>query len=178
MIKPNINLGARNFTEGVEYIPFKKVTETQAEDKSVFMATNLIEEVVQEVDGKRIKKAKKLKKLLKVAMTVLGVSLNTAPKAFAATTAIASSTLTPGMIFQYGLVVAGIAVAVGVVTSIVMLSMAGTYRMFGKKQEANAWSQDIIRGLVQVLISIPSVYLLYYLAKLLFDNLDFLKLAL
>ncbi|QEG13657.1 putative membrane protein [Bacillus phage vB_BspM_MarvelLand] len=178
MIKPTINLGARKFDSWVEYTPFKKVTVTQAEDKSVFMVNNLVEEVVQEVDGKRVKKIKKMKKLLKVAVSVLGVSLNTAPKAFAATATIASSTLTPAMIFKYGLMVASIAVAVGVVTSIVALSMAGTYRMFGKKQEANAWSQDIIRGLVQVLISIPSVYLLYYLAKLLFDNLDFLKLAL
>lgn len=177
MIKPKINLGARNFTEGVEYIPFKKVT-TVNEAKSVFMVNKLVEEVMQEVDGKRIKKVRKLKKLLKVSMSVLGVSLNTAPKAFAATATLTSSALTPGMIFQYGLVVAGIAVAVGVVVAMTMLAVAGIYRMFRKKQEADAWSQDILRGLVQVLISVPSVYLLYFLAKLLFANLDFLKLAL
>lgn len=172
------NIRARKLTEGVEYVPFKKVTVIKTEDESVFMVNNLIEEVMQEVDGKRVKKVKKMKKLLKVTMSVLGMTLNTAPKAFAATAAVTSSAITPAMIFKYGLMVAGVAVAVGVVTAIVMLAVAGIYRMFRKKQEADAWSQDILRGLVQVLISIPSVYLLYYLAKLLFDNLDFLKLAL
>ncbi|AOZ62125.1 hypothetical protein QCM8_207 [Bacillus phage QCM8] len=64
MIKPKINLGARNFTEGVEYIPFKKVT-TVTEDKSVFMVNKLVEEVMQEVDGKRIKKVRKIEKTSK-----------------------------------------------------------------------------------------------------------------
>ncbi|BEU14770.1 hypothetical protein [Bacillus phage CM1] len=175
----NVNLGAKNLDSQLEYVPFKKVS-TITEEPS-FLVENVVREVTEATEGHKVKKVRKLKKLVKVSLSVLAASINIAPRAMASGVTGGTpllSPLTPAVVMEWGLQLAFIAVAAGVAVAMVTLTTAGVYRMLRKKQEADAWSQDILKGLTQVLISVPSIYLLYYLAKLLFQNLNFLKLAL
>lgn len=62
-----------------------------------------------------------------------------------------------------------ISVAVGVVLAAILLVSAGIGKMFRMK-EASKWTQDIIRGLVQILLSVPVVFIIYYVASLIFKG--------
>jgi hypothetical protein len=157
--------------------PLVKYNFSPMEERVDFLAAQFREEVMRETGGKQLKKIKKLKKLLKASMSVLAAGISMAPKAFAATgmAAPAAETITPALVMKWGLTLATISVSAGVAIGFIMLTIAGIYRMFRKRQEADAWSQDIIKGLIQVLIAVPTVYVLYFLAQLLFSHLTVLK---
>jgi hypothetical protein len=174
-----VTLSTKDYSPGVKYSrPVKmKVAET-FEERALFLAKALKEEVIQGTEKQQLRKVKQLKKLLKLTLTVGVVGLKMSPKAFANSTAplVAGSTaLTPATIMQYGLSLALISVSVGVAIAMIMLTVAGIYRMFRKRELADMWVTDIIKGLVQVLIAIPTVYLLFYLAQLVFKNLPVLS---
>ena len=59
-------------------------------------------------------------------------------------------------------------VAVSVVLCIGMLVAAGVLRALRKKKEATDWTVDIIKGLTQVILSAPIVFLIYYVSVKMF----------
>jgi ABC-type amino acid transport system permease subunit len=65
-----------------------------------------------------------------------------------------------------------ISVGAGIILAAILLVLAGMSRMFGKKmrKDATEWTVDIIKGLTQVLISVPIVFVIYYLATLIFKS--------
>lgn len=152
------------------------VLQETAEEQSLFIIETLKEEVTKGTLQQQLKKTKKLKKILKGFMTTVGVGMQIAPRAFAAgTTAAASNPITPALVMKWGLTLALVSVSVGVALAMIMLTVAGMYRMFRKRDLATEWSTDVIKGLVQVLIAVPTVYLLFYLAQIVFKNLPILS---
>jgi hypothetical protein len=150
---------------------------SQKEEKVLFLASTLQEEVIKGTTEQQKKNIRKLKKLLRGFAAVAVVGMKTSPKAFAATTPAlgTGAAITPAVVMQWGLTLALISVSVGVALAMIMLSVAGIYRMFRKRDIATEWSTDVIKGLVQVLIAVPTVYLLFYLAQLVFKNLPVLN---
>lgn len=172
----NLTISAKDLKDGINYRPFEKIMVNKTEDRVLFLAQNLVKEVREGTEKQQLKNIKKMKKYLKTSLSVLGAGLGITTRAFAvAPTAAAVNPITPAVIMEWGLTLGLIAVAVGVALSMILLAVAGTYRMMRKQREATEWTNDIIRGLVQVLIAIPSVYLLYFLAQLLFKNLPMLS---
>ena len=172
-----INYDARGKDAWVEYTPFTKVP---MEDESVFMYQNIKEEIMSAKGMQKLKKIKQAKKIIKMSLSILGASASLTTRTFAS--GVTGNTpllnpLNPGVMVEYGLQIAFIAVGVAVALSIVLLVIAGTLRMFRKSHEANVWTQDIIKGITQVLISVPSIYIIYRVASYLFRNLNFLSLG-
>ena len=62
-----------------------------------------------------------------------------------------------------------------ILLAIILLLAAGILRMFGKTEKAIEWSKDIIKGLVQVLIATPVVFLIYYVVTLMFGDFTAFK---
>jgi hypothetical protein len=174
-----LTVSARGLDPAVSYNrPFQKFDMGSiTEERVLFLASTLKEEVIKGTTEQQLKNVKKLKKLLRGFAAVAAVGLKTAPKAFAAPPALAAggTAITPAVVMQWGLTLALISVSVGVALAMIMLSVAGIYRMFRKRDIATEWSTDVIKGLVQVLIAVPTVYLLFYLAQLVFKNLPMLS---
>lgn len=63
-----------------------------------------------------------------------------------------------------------ISVGTAVILSMILLVGAAVMKMFRKKKEANEWTVDIIKGLIQVLVAVPIVFLIYYVANMLFSS--------
>jgi hypothetical protein len=63
-----------------------------------------------------------------------------------------------------------ISVGAAIIISMILLVGAGVMKMFRKKKEANEWTVDIIKGLIQVLVAVPVVFLIYYVANNLFSG--------
>lgn len=170
-----INIGAKNLTSGVKYIqPVTNIQGnlTKQEEQVLFMAATLKEEVLQGTVEQQAKQAKKLKKIVKGFLVAGGVAIQTAPRALATgLQATATNPITPATILDYGMTLAFILVASGVAFAMIALTAAGVARMFKRRDIADAWSTDIVKGLVQVLISIPTVLLLFYIAQMVFKNL-------
>lgn len=165
------------YTSPVQHFDLK----SKQEDRVLFIADTLQGEVMKGTTGQKRKNIRKMKKLLKGFVVVMGVGIQTTPKAFAATsltgagTAAATNTITPAIVMQWGMTLALISVSIGVALSMTLLTLAGVYRMLRKRQEAEEWTTDVIKGLVQVLVSIPVVYLLFYLAQVVFKSLPILN---
>jgi len=176
----------------VNYRPFKQevITTNELENKMDFFINTLYTEVMSGTKQQQYKNVKRLKKLLKGFTLMLGTGVGTTTRTFAATVPTTSqttnplsipittggeNTITPVVVMQFGLKVALITIAVGVALSMSMLAIAGIYRMCRKKDIATEWSTDVIKGLVQVLISVPITYILFYLAQLLFKHLPVLN---
>jgi hypothetical protein len=178
MINVSLMPNTKTMDMGVKYgANFIKVAVTE-EERITFLADQIVKEVM-ETNSPVVqrKRTKQIKKFLQTATSVLGTLAAIAPKAtLAATTTeiaanVSMNTLTPHMVLQYGLSLAGITVAAGVSLAMIMLAVAGIWSMFRKRQQAQEWSQDVIRGLVQVLVTVPCVTLLYLLATILFTHL-------
>lgn len=188
----SLKISAKELDNKVNYhkpIEFYKLNNKESDDanKVLFMAENLYMEVMEETsDQKRTKKVKQLKKMFQKFIFLLGTSAVLLPKRSMAAevknswnqeemlSSGSQITLTPDTIMDWGLTVALITVAIGVAVSMTLLTAAGIYRMFRKKKESEEWSTDVLKGLAQTLISIPTVYLLYYLAHIVFKNLPVL----
>lgn len=63
-----------------------------------------------------------------------------------------------------------ISVGSAVIFAAILLVAAGVKRMLGNKKESNEWTVDIIKGLVQVMVAVPVVFLIYYVVNLLFSG--------
>lgn len=146
----------------------------QSVNKKVhFLAQRLQEEVMLGNPSQLETNINKLKKMHKKFVLILGataiVSLQTNP--LLAQAQQVSTEITPDTVMDWGQTIALIVVAIGIALAAPLLAAAGMYRMLRKRKEAEEWTTDIIKGLVQVLIAIPVVYSLFYLAQTLFKNL-------
>ncbi|AYJ76372.1 hypothetical protein BSP12_186 [Bacillus phage BSP12] len=178
-----ITMSSRELNSAVSYkSPVQQFNlKERVEDNVLFIASTLQKEVIKGTTGQQRKKIKQLKKLLKGFVVVMGVGIQATPKAFAAapltgaTTSAAANQITPAMVMSWGLNLALISVSVGVALSMTLLTLAGIYRMMRKRKEAQEWTTDVIKGLVQVLVAVPVVYLLFYLAQTVFKSLPILN---
>lgn len=158
-----------------------KMEKTQcAIDRTTFLAETLYKEVTSQdqLSGKN-RKLKSLRKLQAGLTSILVTVMVASPvSAFAQTNTLNASVgqeITPSTVMEWGIQLALIVVAVGIAISGSLLAIAGVYRMLRKRKEAEEWTTDIIKGLVQVLIAIPVVYSLYYLSQIVFRSLPMLK---
>ncbi|ATN94425.1 hypothetical protein BSP9_076 [Bacillus phage BSP9] len=178
-----ITMSSRELNSAVSYkSPVQQFNlKEKVEDDVLFIASTLQKEVIKGTTGQQRKKIKQLKKLLKGFVVVMGAGIQATPKAFAAapltgaTTSAAANQITPAMVMSWGLNLALISVSVGVALSMTLLTLAGIYRMMRKRKEAEEWTTDVIKGLVQVLVAVPVVYLLFYLAQTVFKSLPILS---
>ena len=153
---------------------YKVSFRSEIEDKMLFLAETLKQEVLE--GGHQIKKIRQLKKLFRKFAVVFGVKVGMASPAFAATVATgAAQTITPAIILHWGIMLALITVSIGVAISMSMLAIAGIYRMFRRRDEATEWSVDIVKGLVQVLVAVPIVYVVFTVAQHMFKALPALS---
>ena len=158
-------------------------------DRTSFLAESLYKEVMGEKQlSGRSHNLKKLKSLHKGFMSILVTAMVVSPATTFAQTGSqmnsiypnatvsteSQSEITPDLVMQWGMTLSIITVAIGVAIASSLLAIAGVYRMLRKRKEAEEWTVDIIKGLVQVLIAIPLVYSLFYLAQLIFRNLPIL----
>jgi uncharacterized membrane protein YozB (DUF420 family) len=86
------------------------------------------------------------------------------------TTLPQSATGMPPELLELLLTLLKISVGAAVILSAICLVFAGVLRMFRKKKEANEWTVDIIKSIIQILVAVPVVFLIYYVANLLFGH--------
>jgi len=168
-----------------------KVGKLTKEEGVLFLAQTLKEEVTKGTKKQQKKNLKQLKKLFIQFATIslmvgVGTSfgiittepLTASANSLMATTANATPTteITPDSIMDWALKIALLVVAVGVGLSMSMFAIVGIYLMITRKRkEALDWNSDIIKGVVQVLVSIPLIYALFQLSQIVFKNLPFLE---
>ncbi|WJV20717.1 hypothetical protein QU593_09905 [Rossellomorea marisflavi] len=63
-----------------------------------------------------------------------------------------------------------------VVFAMILLISSGVMRMLRQREKAIAWNTDIIKGLVQILISIPTISVLYVIVTKLLAHFDIFTL--
>lgn len=168
-----INIQAKSLTEGVRYVqPVREVSlYSETERDAVFIIETLQQELMEGSPTQQAKNVKKMKRVLRGFVTVLVASIQTAPKAFAATADVANQTITPSLILKWGTSLALLGVSASISLAMIMLIVASFYKMMRKGDVANQWSSDIVKGLVQSLVAIPLVSLLFYISQMIFKNL-------
>lgn len=87
----------------------------------------------------------------------------------------ASSVGMPAELMDFMMTSLLIVVGVGIFLSAILMVSAGIMRMLGKKRrkEAEDWSVDILKGLTQVLLSVPTIFLIYYLVSMILKSSGF-----
>lgn len=80
-----------------------------------------------------------------------------------------SATGMPPELLELLLMLLKISVGVAVILAAILLVTNAIGRMFRIKGMTN-WAKDIIKALVQVLVAVPLVFLIYYVANLLFSG--------
>ncbi|MGD7047061.1 hypothetical protein FZC83_02265 [Rossellomorea marisflavi] len=63
-----------------------------------------------------------------------------------------------------------------VVLAMILLITSGAMRMLRQKEKAIAWNTDIIKGLVQILVAVPTVGLIYTVVTKLLDHFKLFSL--
>ena len=182
-----------NLKEGFTTISYKKMKHKSENRNQVegvlFLAETLKEEVMKGTEKQQKKNAKQLRKLLVqfsmiALMSGVGASLGiltVEPSTASASNVITTTTdttteITPGTIMDWGLKISLLVVALGTALSICLLAIAGIYLMLTRKREyVIEWNSDILKGVIQVLVSIPLIYAIFQLAQFIFKRLNFLE---
>ena len=182
-----------NFEEHYSSIRVKDMKIHSVENSKIegvlFLAESLKEEVMIGTEKQKKKNVKQLRKLLVqfsmiALMSGVGVSLGmltVEPHTVSAAnnimeTNVNTPEITPGTIMDWGLKIALLVVSLGTALSICLLAIAGIYLMITRKRDyVVAWNSDIVKGVIQVLISIPLIYAIFQLAQFIFKNLNFLE---
>ena len=166
-----VNLCVKDPNESLKYIPFKQMT---IKDHVNFQLPSLLEEVNQLPKSQK----KEYKKIAASFLATFSSFLVSGSRSMAATVQQSSSTQTvlpnsmgiPPELAQFlntGLVMM---VAIAVALCIGMLISAGVLRALRKRKEASEWTVDIIKGLTQVILAAPLVFLIYLVATILFNG--------
>jgi FtsH-binding integral membrane protein len=85
------------------------------------------------------------------------------------TTLPQTATGMPPELLELLLMLLKISVGAAVILAAILLVANAVGKMF-RLNGMTQWAKDIIRGLIQVLIAVPVVFLIYYLANLLFSG--------
>lgn len=163
----------------------QKYDDSSYVNKMFFLAETLKSEVMTGTRGQQKKNTKQLKRLFfqfsKIALSIGMVSIlgmhMLSPHTVAASTLIkvnapTTPEITPTVIIDWGLQIALLVMAAGFALSMIMFGFVGMYQMVTRKRDVVIeWNSDIVKGLVQVLVSIPLVYALFLLAQFVFKRL-------
>ena len=166
-------------------IAIQKFDDASYIEGMVFLAETLKTEVITGTKKKQKKNLKQLKRLFfqftKIALTIGTASLlgtyTLSPNSVAASTILKMTTpttpeITPSMIIDWGFQIALLVMATGFALAAIMFGIVGIYQMVMRKKDVVIeWNSDIVKGLIQVLVSIPLVYALYLLAQFVFKRL-------
>jgi hypothetical protein len=135
--------------------------------------------LVKEVKNSSKNKLHQYKKVIQTFLTTVGSfaifplrsmasELNPTQK-LGQTTLPHTATGMPPELLELLLTLLKISVGAAVILAAILLVANAIGRMF-RVSGMTTWAKDIIRGLVQVLIAVPLVFLIYYVANLLFSG--------
>lgn len=82
----------------------------------------------------------------------------------------------PQTVFEWAMRLGLVGLGASVGFTFLLLIAAATLKQLGgekRRKKSKEWNTDIIKGFVQVLVAIPLVFALYYLATTIFGQLDF-----
>lgn len=172
-----VNLCVKKQDELIKYNNFNQLVFRQAEESANVNFQFLTIKEVKSLPKKTKKKYYKIAVsfLVTIATYMVSVSKSMASTVLPSTSngiiniPVTAHGLPPELmqIFGTGLV---ILVAVAVLLCMAMLMGAGLLRAMRKKKEASEWTGDIIKGLVQVLLAPPIIFLIFYIATILFTG--------
>jgi uncharacterized membrane protein YozB (DUF420 family) len=133
--------------------------------------------LLEEVKQLPLSKIKQYKKIIKTFLVTTSSFLVLPLRSMAETSIPVGTTTLPqtatGMppeLLELLLTLLKISVGAAVILSAICLVFAGVLRMFRKRKEANEWTVDIIKSIIQILVAVPVVFLIYYVANLLFGH--------
>jgi Na+-driven multidrug efflux pump len=159
-----VNYKINSFEVNGESIPFNNVN---------FHIPTLIEEVKQLPKSEKKEYKRVLKTFLMTASSFMILPLRSMAASSVPTTATnlpKSAEGLPPELLALLLKLLVISVGASVILAAILLVGAGVMKMFRKKKEANEWTVDIIKGLIQILVAVPVVFLIYYVATNLFSG--------
>jgi hypothetical protein len=159
-----VNYKLNSFEINQESIPFNNVN---------FHIPTLIEEVKQLSKSEKKKYKKVLKTFLMTASSFMILPLRSMAALSVPVTATNLPQTAEGLppeLLALLLKLLVISVGAAIILSMILLVGAGVMKMFRKKKEANEWTVDIIKGLIQILVAVPVVFLIYYVATNLFSG--------
>lgn len=171
-----VNLCVRKPKEYLNYVPFNSI--------SIAPPVNFQLEVVEEVNKLPKLKKKQYRKIAASFLMTLASIIPFGSKSMAstlqqsqlnpvATTVTSLPTSQVGIPAELASFLSGglvTMVAVAVVLCIGMLIAAGVLRALRKRKEASEWTVDIVKGLTQIILSAPLVFLIYFVATMLFSG--------
>jgi hypothetical protein len=129
-----------------------------------------VKSLPREVKELKKKDRKALKKTLRLAyLTCVSLLALTNPT-FAATTTVATGLMEPTEIMEIIQWMIKICAMLGIGFAILCLQIASVMRIFRKRKEAIEWSNDIIKGAVQLVLAPILIMLIAYTAYLLFSG--------
>jgi ABC-type Fe3+ transport system permease subunit len=176
------NLCVRNPDPLVKYQPFNPI-EIDKQTVSFQGVNNVnfhIQTLIEEVKKTPRKELKEYRKTIRAFLATLSVSFLISPLRSMATglptTAQTGTNLPnsaeglPPELFDILIKLLVIAVASAVILAIILLVVAGVMKMFRKKKEANEWTVDIVKGVIQVITAPTVIFLIYFIAHLLFGS--------
>jgi hypothetical protein len=170
-----LSLYAKNQDPLVKYNQFTPIRVNQ-ESISVNNVNFHIPTLVEEVKKTPRKKLKEYQKAIKLFLTTAATFPIFASRSMASgLNATPTSNLPhsaegiPPELLHLLIQLVVIIVAVGVIASIILLVVSGIGRMFRMKGMTQ-WTTDIVKGLIQVMVAVPVVFMVYYLANLIFGG--------
>lgn len=175
-MSPLVKISVKKQDELVNYIPFKSIhtTDTQIGNNNVnFHIPTLIKEVKKLPKKERKSIKKQILTFQATVATFLLLPLRSMAENVNTTIPVTnlpkSAEGLPSELMELMIALLVIAVGAGVVLAAILLAGAGIGKMFRMK-DANEWTTDILKGLVQVLIAVPVVFVIYYVANLIFSG--------
>lgn len=185
-MKVTLRASKTNLNIGVNYS--KEIELSDKEINIPFIVETLKQEVTTGNESQQKKKLKQLKKIQKRFVSILGATgmsvgmfLSSSKVANAQelpyTPTQSGDVLNAEVIQNWGITISALVVGIGILMALVLLGAAGIWRMFRKQREASAWTTDIIKGLVQVLVAVPIVYGLYHLSQIILNSLPTLSIT-
>lgn len=168
-----LKVSAKKLDPKVNYINLNK--EISLDGKPDFLFPSLKEEVKKA----RKKDLKKYAKIARITLTTSVLLLGLVHPTFAATTIAVNAlpgagtdVLMPKDIVHIGLWIIGIAAATSSVLAIILMQLAGGYRMLRKenKKDATEWTTEIMKGYTQIILAPVIILAIAFIAYLFFGN--------
>lgn len=169
-----LNLCVKKPNNLVNYIPSNPIT---IGELPVNFQPKIILEEVKSLSRKGRKKFQRVAKtFLMTTISFLALSSKSmAATLNPATELPVSSVGIPAELMDFMMTSLLIVVGVGIFLSAILMVSAGIMRMLGKRRrkEAEDWSVDIIKGFTQVLLAVPTIFLIYYLVSMILKSSGF-----
>lgn len=132
---------------------------------------------IKEVINLTEKQRKKYKMIVKTFLTTTVGFLSLTSKSMAQVLTTTTSQNTgmfglPTDFIEPMLMLIKMALGGGFLLAILLMIAAGALRMLRKKKEATEWTTDIIKGFTQIIIAIPVIFLIFYVAIQIFGNFE------